>query len=227
MQASRFLKTNLRKLVDGDYLFIDTDTIICDKLDSIDQIDADIALVADCNRNLMLDESAVVERCKNAGFTNIEGQPYFNSGVMFVRDTPTSHEFYEEWYRQWLYSSNKGIYLDQPSMNYSNIQLGYPIKELSGVWNCQIYFNGWNFLSRSKILHYAGGGKQERFDLLYANVRENGLENKYMKDFFYRPRIRLYAYLTNILSNKKAMLVLYLHVYFNWFTKSFFTVYGK
>lgn len=77
MQRSRFLKTNLRKFVKGDYLFIDTDTIICASLEDIDNIDADIALVADCNGKLLLDEQSVVDRCHIAGFDNMRDQPYF------------------------------------------------------------------------------------------------------------------------------------------------------
>lgn len=97
----------MRKFVKGDYLFIDTDTIICDSLEEIDNIDADIALVADCNGNLLLDDQSVVDRCHIAGFANMRNQPYFNSGVMLVHDTPVSHNLYKEWYIQWQHSLNK------------------------------------------------------------------------------------------------------------------------
>ena len=36
MQKSRFLKTTLREIVTGDYLFIDTDTVITSDLSEID-----------------------------------------------------------------------------------------------------------------------------------------------------------------------------------------------
>ena len=47
-RRSRFLKTNLRQLVKGDYLFIDCDTVICGKLDEIDAFDGDLAAELSC-----------------------------------------------------------------------------------------------------------------------------------------------------------------------------------
>lgn len=44
-EASRYLKTNVREYVSGDYLFIDSDSIITDKLDEIDLFDGDIGAV--------------------------------------------------------------------------------------------------------------------------------------------------------------------------------------
>ena len=49
VQKSRYLKTNLRKLIRGDYLFIDCDTIICGSLEGIDRFDVEIGMVADVN----------------------------------------------------------------------------------------------------------------------------------------------------------------------------------
>ena len=34
-ERSRFIKTNIRNLIDGDVLFIDTDTVICASLEEI------------------------------------------------------------------------------------------------------------------------------------------------------------------------------------------------
>ena len=37
-ERSRFIKTNIRNLVEGDFLFIDTDTVICAPLDEVDNL---------------------------------------------------------------------------------------------------------------------------------------------------------------------------------------------
>lgn len=227
MQRSRFLKTNLRKFVKGDYLFIDTDTIICDSLEEIDNIDADIALVADCNGNLLLDDQSVVDRCHIAGFANMRNQPYFNSGVMLVHDTPVSHNLYKEWYIQWQHSLNKGVNLDQPSMNYVNIQLGKLITELPGIWNCQIFFKGWNYLPKAKIIHYAGGGQQEKLQELYTLVRNKGINNYKINFLFKHPKIRLYGYLTNQLNNRRTMILIYLYIHYNKIYNLILRLYGK
>ena len=59
MQKSRFLKTTLRQYIEGDFLFIDSDTIITGDLSDIDDISFDIAhhqssFVANIRRNLIL-----------------------------------------------------------------------------------------------------------------------------------------------------------------------------
>ena len=53
-ERSRYLKTRMRSIVQGDFLYIDTDTIICAPLDGIDRVDADLAAVADANSPLGL-----------------------------------------------------------------------------------------------------------------------------------------------------------------------------
>lgn len=227
IQRSRYLKTNLRKFIKGDYLFIDTDTIICGSLEEIDNTDADIALVTDCNGNLLLDEQSVINRCHIAGFDNMNNQPYFNSGVMFVRDTIATHKLYTEWYTQWQHSLTQGVNLDQPSMNYANIQAGKLIKELSGIWNCQIFFKGWNYLPKAKIIHYAGGGNQEKLQDLYRLIRNNGIKNKTIVKLIRHPKTKFYGYLTNQLYNRKTMILLYLYIYCNKIYNLILRNYGK
>ena len=227
MQCSRYLKTNLRKFIQGDYLFIDTDTIICGSLASIDDINVDIALCADCNAELLLNDVRTIERCKEAGFNQMGGVPYFNSGVMYVRESKISHDFYKEWYESWKFSSTNGIYLDQPSMNYVNNKMGQCIKELSGRWNCQIFFQGWNCLYQANIIHYAGGGKKDSLQRLYQKVRKEGVDNVEIRALISDPKIKFYAYLTQQLDNRKSMLLLWCYVKCHWLYKLLFREYGK
>ena len=46
-QRSRVIKTTVRNVIDGAYLFIDTDTVICKPLNDIDHLECDIAAVPD------------------------------------------------------------------------------------------------------------------------------------------------------------------------------------
>ena len=48
-KRSRLLKTSLRNIVDGDFLYIDCDTVIVDDLSSIDFIDFSFGAVKDLN----------------------------------------------------------------------------------------------------------------------------------------------------------------------------------
>ncbi|MBQ0060663.1 MAG: hypothetical protein KBT15_02660 [Bacteroidales bacterium] len=46
-QKSRYLKTNLRNLIHGNYLFLDTDTIITGSIAEIDNLRCDVGAVLD------------------------------------------------------------------------------------------------------------------------------------------------------------------------------------
>ena len=181
MRRSRYLKTNLRKFVHGDMLFIDCDTIICDSLADIDKIDAPIAMVADTNGNVMLSSREIIERCKQAGWNNLESKPYYNSGVMYAKDTPVVYEFFEGWFENWKQSSDRGVKYDQPALCATNFEKGFLIQEISGIWNCQFKINGYPFLKNAKILHYYSnnGEKNSSFtlpmDMLYQQVMDDGI----------------------------------------------------
>lgn len=198
---SRFLKTNLRHLVKGDYLFIDCDTVICGKLDEIDAFDGDLAAVSDINGPLPLKDSSVLSRCDKAGFSNLAGQPYFNSGVMLVRDTPLTHQFYERWYANWQQSASKGVTFDQPALCQTNVELGKPLKELSGIWNCQFkYRQGYAYLMDALIMHYfnPNGSNQWTYptDSLFLSVKKKGVIDVTIKKLLNNPKSLLYTVMT-------------------------------
>ncbi len=181
VQKSRYLKTNLRNFVQGDYLFIDCDTIICDSLSDIDNKDADIAMVADLNGNLLLEDADTLQKYKDAGFGDATGLPYFNSGVIFARDTEIVHQFYADWYDNWCKSVSNGVKYDQPALCVTNANHGLVIKELSGTWNCQFKMKGYSYLKNAKIMHYySNNGENDSFftlpmDMLYQQVMDDGI----------------------------------------------------
>lgn len=200
MQRSRYLKTNLRRLVDGDYLFIDCDTIVCGSLDKIDEFDGDIAMVADINGQLALCDQMVIEKCTKAGFANVKGKPYFNSGVIYAKDTPAAHQLYSEWYKLWKVSDARGVSYDQPALCQANTNLGYPIKELSGVWNCQFKFNtGYQYLNKALILHYySNNGKCSNYsqERIFEYVKEKGRIDSVVEKLICNPKTIFYTAVT-------------------------------
>lgn len=207
VQRSRYLKTNLRRFIKGDYLFIDCDTVICDNLDEIDSFDGDIGMVADINGDLPLKDNTVIERCHKAGFTDLKEKPYYNSGVIFSRDTETSHILYAEWNRLWLLSNEKGVSFDQPALCQANVNLGLPIYELNGTWNCQFkYTNGYKFLKKAKILHYYsnnGVGKRSYAqDRIFEYIKEKGGIDKAVDYIVKHPDTILYSVMT--INNDRA-----------------------
>ncbi len=201
VQRSRYLKTNLRKCIKGNYLFIDCDTVICDKLDQIDTFEGEIGMVADINGNLLLKDQLVIERCLQAGFMDVKDKPYYNSGVIFSRDTGTSHRLYEEWYKLWQLSKENGVSYDQPALCQANQNLNYPIQEMSGVWNCQFkYSSGYKYLKKAKVLHYYsnnGVGKRSYAqDRIFEYIKEKGMIDKTVDNIVKHPDTILYSVMT-------------------------------
>lgn len=181
VQRSRYLKTNLRKYVKGDFLFIDCDTVICDTLAEIDSVDADIAMVADLNEALLLTDSNTIEKYKRARFGDATGLPYFNSGVIYAKDSLSVHQFYDQWYQNWRKSDSRGVKYDQPALCATNVACGKVIKELEGTWNCQFKMKGYSYLKNAKIMHYySNNGENDSFftlpmDMLYQQVMDDGI----------------------------------------------------
>lgn len=201
VQRSRFLKTNLRKFIKGDYLFIDCDTVICGRLDDIDAFKGEIGMVADINGDLLLKDQLVIERCHQAGFMDVEDKPYFNSGVIFSRDTESSYRLYEEWYKLWQLSNENGVSFDQPALCQANQTLNYPIQEMSGVWNCQFkYSNGYKYMKKAKVLHYYsnnGVGKRPYAqDRIFEYIKEKGIIDKVVDNIVRHPDTILYSAMT-------------------------------
>lgn len=162
---SRFIKTTVRKNIPGDYLFIDTDTVITGALDEIDDCNSEVAAVLDLhvhlNETIYLEMVAFQAEKMGWKITSLDYH-YYNSGVMYVKDTPMAHDFYDRWHHNWLLKAKHGLYTDQPALAYANNQCGYIIGELQGKWNCQLFVNGLPYLHNALIIHYFSSGVNKR-----------------------------------------------------------------
>ncbi|MDR2943173.1 MAG: hypothetical protein LBV17_11340 [Treponema sp.] len=156
-QASRWIKTSINNYVSGDFLFIDCDTIITEKLTPVFSQEINIGAVLDTHVTLEkhhLRDYFKAEVEKAHFQSSFNKNTYFNSGIIFYRDNSRSREFFEKWHELWIQSNKQGVSVDQPSFNQADCDLRNIITELSGVWNCQISHNGLNFLNNAKIIHY-------------------------------------------------------------------------
>lgn len=157
---SRYIKTRLRRFITGDYLFIDSDTVITCSLESIDEIiksDADVFMVLDEHKKYSKANSPYRDKLRMIGWDHAykSNQPYYNSGVIIIKDNGTAREFSDSWYNNWRFETSKGLVFDQPALFYT-LATNDSIKvcELSGEWNCQINRDCSRFISDSKIIHY-------------------------------------------------------------------------
>jgi hypothetical protein len=116
--SSRHLRTVLRQLVKGDYLYLDTDAIAVGPLDRGWPCGADLAMARDRNqRGITPLALPGVEKLRVKLGWQFRMDRYLNAGVMFVRDTPAAHAFYAEWHRRWKQALSLGIWQDQFSLN--------------------------------------------------------------------------------------------------------------
>lgn len=150
---SRALKTTLRNLIQGDYLFIDADTIICGSLDDIDKFTMLVGAVLDGHQRY--DENFHHHLAQAVDWLDCDvanGMLYFNSGVMYVKDTPETHAFYDAWHEVYNRIQNDGHYFDQPSL-FEVCQKHPIVEEIDGMYNCQMFLGGLPFLSDARIIH--------------------------------------------------------------------------
>ena len=141
---SRFIKTSMNKYLPDNFIFIDSDTVICDKFDKIDS-NIDIGMVL--NRHMKVSESPVKEflnNCaKNLGYHLSFEDKHFNSGMVVVNKSEKSDALFTLWHELWNESREKsnGTVFDQTSLNEANYRLNGAITEIDGIWNCQINRN--------------------------------------------------------------------------------------
>lgn len=190
MQASRWLKTSVRNIIDGDFLFVDCDTVITQSLEDIDNFECEIGAVLDTHRpmsklrpqeqrNIML----FAEKC-GWDFNGLEY--YRSSGVLFVRDTRATHEFYSLWHKNYLHSSKCDVNIDQISFERTSQELPL-IRHIDDTWNTIMFIRP-RFIEQAKIIHFASLNNNS---FLFSKrvlqyIRENGL-TPYLKYYILHP----------------------------------------
>lgn len=153
-KRSRYLKTTFRNLISGDLLFIDTDTVITGSLQEIDETQAEIAAVYDMHVSLKEHTSynEIVLKSKKLNYAVKETDEYFNSGVMYVKDTTSTRAFFKQWHENYKEGNKVGLTTDQQPLLKTN-SLYNLIKKLDDKWNCQVVCNIAN-VNDAKIIHY-------------------------------------------------------------------------
>jgi lipopolysaccharide biosynthesis glycosyltransferase len=156
-EASRWIKTSVNNYISGDFIFIDCDTIVTGNLVPDFSSDIQVGAVLDTHVPLSVHHlrNEFIQQKKLSGFNNqFIFANYFNSGIIFCKDTPETRKFFNLWHELWKESNKNGVSADQPSFNQADCEFHDIISELSGEWNCQISHNGLPHLFNAKIIHY-------------------------------------------------------------------------
>ena len=156
MKRSRIIKTSIRNIIEGDFLFIDTDTIICNKLDGVDAFTCDICAVPDGHQSIKEAGHMPIwiNKVKEVYGVDISDDGYYyNSGVMYVADNDLTRRFYSEWHDNWKKYSIDGVRnADQPALSVTNHRFGRIIRTMHDCYNCQLGISA-KYLHESFIVH--------------------------------------------------------------------------
>lgn len=188
-QRSRHIKTRLRPLVKGDFLYLDSDTVITGSLQSLKNLECHVGAVLNRHINIwnknhrhpMLDEYYAMTNVRPEEDERIEW--FFNGGVFYSRDTGPSRRFFETWHEKWLHSSlNLGFHKDQPDMWRANLQCGNIIEPIHGIYNFQVIYpnQAMKYYSDARVFHYFSSIRwathlKVKNDDFLATVRSNGI----------------------------------------------------
>lgn len=185
LQKSRFIKTSIRQIIPGDFIFIDTDTIILGSLKELEETDCKMGAVTtkdsrDWNRKNPHKHFREYNEKRGINPDFNHGIDYFyNSGVMLCRDKPEVYKLFDRWHSLWIESSVKyGYHKDQCDLDRANSELENIIKNIDGIYNfAAIYPNvAIEDIKNCKIFHYF--------------VSSNKLKNLKIKDFAFLERLK-------------------------------------
>ncbi len=157
MLRSRYLKTVMRNVIDGDFLYMDSDIAIVGDLSIPAEWTGDIYAVLDFHTNLSkaINRKKILNNAKMLGFSPILNDEIFNGGVMYAKDTPKAREFFKTWHELWQYCVTKNFPYDMASLAEANFKFGYITQKAGGEWNCQMAYAR-EFIPNGKVFHFFG-----------------------------------------------------------------------
>lgn len=182
VDRSRLIKTAIPEYVDGSFLYIDCDTIICDDLSSVENEPFETAGVLD--GHCMLDEHIhrkyFLQRDKKLGFHGTAASNCnINGGLVLAKEGDQQKELFRQWNEIWKYSAyEKKDKHDQSALNEANYRTGLKMGHLDGKWNCQPSHGGLAFLKDAKIIHYYSSEFSGKNYIPYYKLADKALQNR-------------------------------------------------
>lgn len=117
--VNRSVKLQLRSVLAGDLLFLDSDTLVRGSLAPVLGADAEVAGARNHSRPVRSEQvSARDQRALEALGWATRPEAYVNGGLLLMRDTPAARAFAEDWHARWLLTRERcNDHRDQPSLN--------------------------------------------------------------------------------------------------------------
>lgn len=187
VDRSRLIKTSIPEYVDGSFLYIDCDTIICDDLSDIEKEPFNTAGVLDGHVLLgdHIHQKYFLQRDKKLGFNGTLASGYnINGGLILAKaETPEqkeeTKELFKQWNEIWKYSAyEKHDKHDQSALNEANYRTGLKMRLLDGKWNCQPSHGGLAFIKDAKIIHYYSSEFSGKNYIPYYKLADKELQQR-------------------------------------------------
>ena len=112
---SRHVKTRLRKIIDGPFLFLDSDTLVRGDVSPIFSLDTDIAAAPNNSRDEFSEQLYEPDARTIASMKwRLDERIFLNSGVLFYNETVNARRFASLWHQKWLEEQRKRIAINPP-----------------------------------------------------------------------------------------------------------------
>lgn len=165
---NRYVKTQLGRLIDGPFLFLDSDTVVRKPLTPLLDLHCDIAAAPNHSADTLAEQIWSEDQANLDTMGWQVREPYVNGGVIWYADTPAAQRFAEAWHRNWLANVVRtGRYRDQPALNQAlSAEPEIQLHTLSHCWNAQIGIRS-DLAEEALIWHIyssRGLGVQDRFN---------------------------------------------------------------
>ncbi len=208
VDRSRLIKTSIPDYVDGSFLYIDCDTIICDDLSEIESVPFVTAGVLDGHVMLKdhIHQKYFLARDKKLSFHGTKAAGCNINGGLILAKAETQDEknetkaLFKAWNEIWKYSAyEKHDKHDQSALNEANYRTGLKMKHLDGKWNCQPSHGGLEFLKDAKIIHYYSSEFSGKNYIPYYKLADKALQQKikesgdipdYVKEMISEPKFQ-------------------------------------
>ncbi|WP_428407149.1 hypothetical protein [Hyphococcus sp.] len=132
LERSRRLKLTCRGLVEGDFVYLDCDTLIARDLTPLARHSGDFSAVRDIGEPLPPIQALVGEKDWTLPAKR------FNSGVLGLRDTPRVHAMFKDALALWEEAAAGGVYFDQLAFWLAVERAALPVTWLASSFNAQI-----------------------------------------------------------------------------------------
>ena len=156
-ERSRLIETAIPDYADGDFLYIDCDTVICGDLSEIERFDFPVAAVLDGHvpLNEHIHRDYLLKREKKSGYTATKEHDLWLQNYERFRD-----------------------HHDQGPFNEAFHKMGFGNSLLPGEWNCQPSHGGLAFLKDAKIIHYYSSEFAGKHYIPYYRLADKTLQQR-------------------------------------------------